>query len=262
MKNHLFIFALSFILFSCSSDNNKENQNSFETQLLPSKTNVTVDEPFTVTVSAAEDIKLMWVSIDNFATGAGYSSRTFGTSYTLYFNFDEIGQKTIYVRSKNSKNQVSEKQVIINVTRGNALKITGMQIVSFYNINQTWDPEYSSTDVNRLADVIFGFTKSKLGSSLDNVYFENSWYTSSLKENQGDLTWNFANADLYINPNSSLRFSLSDVDNPPVGQDLLNGPPYYKDLRFLNFTTTKPTVLTYTFPEINLEIKLTVEWAN
>jgi hypothetical protein len=180
----------------------------------------------------------------------------------LYFNFDEIGQKIIYVRSKNSKNQVSEKQVIINVTRGNALKIKGMQVVSFYNINQTWDPEYSTTDINRLADVFFGFNKSKLGSFLDNEYFSSIWYTSSVKQNQGDLTWNLSNANLYISPNRGLRFGLVDSDSPPLGEDLLNGPPDYRDLSFSSFIATKPTVLSYTFPEINLEIKLNVEWAN
>jgi hypothetical protein len=260
MKKFLFYFMIS-ILFSCSTDTNENNSNVFETQLAPSSSNVTIDEAFTLNVSAVENISQMWVSLDNFATG-GYSIRYFGTSYNLYFNFDEIGQKIIYVRSKNSKNQVSEKQVIINVTRGNALKIKGMQVVSFYNINQTWDPEYSTTDINRLADVFFGFNKSKLGSFLDNEYFSSIWYTSSVKQNQGDLTWNLSNANLYISPNRGLRFGLVDSDSPPLGEDLLNGPPDYRDLSFSSFIATKPTVLSYTFPEINLEIKLNVEWAN
>jgi hypothetical protein len=53
-----------------------------------------------------------------------------------------------------------------------------------------------------------------------------------------------------------------DSDSPPLGEDLLNGPPDYRDLSFSSFIATKPTVLSYTFPEINLEIKLNVEWAN
>lgn len=86
----------------------------------------------------------------------------FGSSLVLYFNFDTPGQKTIRVWALNNQNDTSEKQVVVNVTRGNAVKITGMKVVSFYNINQTWDSEYDVNNPNRLADVIFVFSKLKL----------------------------------------------------------------------------------------------------
>lgn len=262
MKNTIYLFLVSFIIISCSSDSNEnENSNSFSINLTPSSNSVVVDQAFTITVSADEEIRELWVSTNNFATG-GYSIRQFGTSYVLNFNFDTLGQKTISVRAKNQDNVVSEKQVIVTVSRGNALKINGVQVISFYGINTTYDPEFPVTNPNHLADLRFGLSKNKLGNPLDNIYSPVFWYLSNVIENQGNMTWDCSNADLYINPNASLKFGLVDIDNGIAGADLLNGPPDYREISFNSYIVTKPTTITYTFPEINLEFKLFVEWVN
>ena len=262
MKNTIYLFLVSIIIISCSSDSNEnENSNSFSINLTPSSNSVVVDQAFTITVSADEEIRELWVSTNNFATG-GYSIRQFGTSYVLNFNFDTLGQKTISVRAKNQDNLVSEKQVIVTVSRGNALKINGVQVISFYGINTTYDPEFPVTNPNHLADLRFGLSKNKLGNPLDNIYSPVFWYLSNVIENQGNMTWDCSNADLYINPNASLKFGLVDIDNGIAGADLLNGPPDYREISFNSYIVTKPTTITYTFPEINLEFKLFVEWVN
>lgn len=262
MKKTIYLFFVSFFMVNCSSDNNdNENSNSFSINLTPSTTNVVVDQPSTITVSATEEIKELWVSTDNFATG-GYAQRQFGTSYILNFNFDTLGQKTISVRAKNQNNVVSEKQLIISVSRGNALKINGVQVISFYGINTTYDSEFPATNSNHLADLRFGLSKNKLGNPLDNIYSPAYWYLSSIIENQGNMTWDCSIDNLYLNPNASLKFGLVDIDNGIAGADLLNGPPDYREINFSNFVATKPTTITYTFPEINLEFKVFVEWAN
>lgn len=262
MKNTIYLFLVSFIIISCSSDSNEnENSNSFSINLTPSSNSVVVDQAFTITVSADEEIRELWVSTNNFATG-GYSIRQFGTSYVLNFNFDTLGQKTISVRAKNQDNVVSEKQVIVTVSRGNALKINGVQVISFYGINTTYDPEFPVTNPNHLADLRFGLSKNKLGNPLDNIYSPVFWYLSSVIENQGNMTWDCSNDNLYLNPNAPLKFGLVDIDNGIAGADLLNGPPDYREISFTNYLITKPTTITYTFPEINLEFKVLVEWAN
>lgn len=256
------LFVLLFLIISCSSDSNEnENSNSFAINLTPSANTVVVDQAFTITVTATEDIKELWVSTNNFTNG-GYAIRQFGTSYVLNFNFYTLGQKTISVRAKNQNNVVSEKQVVITVSRGNALKINGVQVISFYGINTAYDPEYPTSNPNHLADLRFGFSKNKLGDPLDNLYSPFFWYLSSVIENQGTMTWDCSNANLYLNPNAPLKFGLADIDNGIAGADLLNGPPDYREISFTNYLVTKPTAITYTFPEINLEFKLFVEWAN
>lgn len=262
MKKKINLIILLFLIISCSSDSNEnENSSTFSINLTPSATNVVIDQAFTITVSANEDIKQMWVSTDNFATG-GYAQRQFGSSYTLNFNFDVLGQKTISIRAKNQDNVVSEKQVVITVSRGNAIKINGVQVVSFYGIDTTYDPEFGPTDPNRLADLRFGFIKYINGNYFDGNYAWRLWYSSIIIENQGSMTWDISQSNLYINPNHLLRFGLVDMDGDVAGADLLNGPPDYREISFSNYLITKPTTLTYTFPEINLEFKVFVEWAN
>lgn len=261
MKKILFLVILTIFISNCSSDESKVIDSTFSINLIPSTTSVVIDQAFTVAVTGNELITEIWVSTDNFATG-GYALRNFGNSYILNFNFDTLGQKTISVRAKNQNNIVSEKQIIINVTRGNAIKINGLQVISFYGINTTYDPEFPTTNPNHLADLRFGFSKVKLGNPLDNIYAPVFWYLSSVIENQGTMTWDCSNANLYINPNASLKFGLADIDNGIAGADLLNGPPDFREINFSNYLITKPTTITYSFPEINLEFKVFVEWVN
>ncbi|WP_415060163.1 hypothetical protein [Flavobacterium sp.] len=262
MKKTIYLLLVSFFMINCSSESNdNENSISFSINLTPSATNVDVDQAFTINVSTTEEIKELWVSTDNFATG-GYAQRQFGTSYTLNFNFDSLGQKTISVRAKNQNNVVSEKQVVISVLRGNALKINGVQVISFYGINTTYDPEFGLNDSNRLADLKFGFAKNKLVDRFLGTYNWLSWYNSTEIENQGNMTWQLNDANLFIHPNNTLRFTLAEMDGQIAGADLLNGPPEFREISFSSFISTKPSVISYTFPEIDLDIKVLVEWVN
>lgn len=260
MNKIIIITFACLSLFGCSSDSPPARVSTFNIELLPSTINVTVDEPFTITVNANEKIEFLGASLDNFTTG-GLANYGFGSSTVLHFNFDSLGQKMILIKAFNSQNDVSQKQVVVNVTRGNAIKITGMKVVSFYNINQTWDPEYASTDPNRLADIFFGFTKSKISNSFKNEYSLQRWFVSSVKENQGDLTWDLTNNALYCKSDNTLRVGFGDQDGS-LAQDLLNGPPDYREISFANYLVSKPNTITYSFPEINLQFILTVEWPN
>jgi len=233
---------------------------TFAITATPSSTNVDVDQHFTVMVTSNQTMKNIEMSTDNFVTKSGLQS-DFGTSKELYFNFDDLGTKTISIRAKNAANQVATKTITVNVLRGNAVKVTGLQILTFSNINSTWDPEFPTTNPNHLADVYFGFSKSRLENFYTNEYYSRLWYTSPVKDNQGNLTWNLTADNLYLNPNLALQFGLVDKDGE-LGQDLLLGPPDYKTLNLSSYLTTKPSTITYSFPEINLEFILTVEWAN
>ena len=255
------VILLSFFLISCSKSNSRDEMSSFKIDLTSSVSNATIDQPFKVIVSANQSMKSMWISYDNFATG-GYATRDFGYNFTLNFNFGAIGTKIISVRCQNQNDEISEKQVVVNITRGTTVKITGLQVISFFGINTSYDPEYGLTDPNRLADLRFGFLKYRIDSSYDNTYNYGIWYLSPVIPNQGNMTWNFSNENLYIDPNVIFRFGLVDDDNGIGGADLLNGPPDYRELSFINYKATKPNQITYSFPEINLEVKLFVEWSN
>lgn len=256
----LFSFLIAILLLSCSTDNSSTTQNSFIFNAVASSVNVTINEEFTVTLTCEGNMTGILYSFDNFVTQAGlYSS--FGNSKALKFNLDKLGVNTIYFKVTNQNNEFSNVEAVsVNVNRGNAIKITGLQVVSFNGINTTWDPEYPITDINHLADVVFTFYKSKLNSPFENQYSFKKWYTSLVKQNQGDLTWNIAAENLFIRPEMTIRMGLADEDNPPLGQDLMMGPPDYRDFNFNDYMITKPNTITFTYPEINLEFIITVEW--
>lgn len=260
MEKSIFIISIILLFIGCSSHDNS-SKSTFSIDLVPSATNVVLDQSLTITINANESMKYLWISTDNFATG-DYAIQNFGTSFSLNLNFDTLGQKTISVRAKNQNNEVSEKQIVINVTRGNAIKILGVQVVSFYGINTVYDLEFPASNPESLADLKFGFAKASLDSYISNVYSWRNWYQSTVISNQGTMTWDCSNANLYIDTSKYLRFGLADIDNGIAGADLLNGPPDYREINFSNFVTTKPTTITYSFPEINLEFKVFVEWAN
>lgn len=261
MKKSIFTqLIILLVVIGCSSDSNS-SKSIFSVDLVPSVTNVAIDQAFSVTINANESIKYLWVSTDNFATG-GFAIQNFGTNYMLHFNFDSLGQKTISVRAKNQNNEVSEKQIVVTVTRGNTIKILGVQVVSFYGINSVYDSEFPASNSESLADLKFGLSKLSLHTSIANDYSWRYWYQSLIIPNQGTMTWDCSSVNLYIDPSKSLRFGLVDIDNGIAGADLLNGPPDYREINFSNFVVTKPTTITYSFPEINLEFKVFVEWAN
>ncbi len=261
MKKAILLLS-SLLLFCCSSEVQNTTQNSFKINAVPSSTVVNVDQEFTITLSSTENMTGILYSFDNFSTERGlYSS--FGTTKTLKFNLDKLGINTIYLKAVNASNISSEIKVIpITVIRGNAIKILGLQVVSFNGINTSWDPEFPVSDPNHLADVFFGFNKASINSPFADGYNYRNWYTSTVKQNQGDLTWSFATENLYIQPERTVRMGLVDQDTPPLGQDLMNGPPDYRDFNFSSYSSTKPTTITFTYPEINLEFVLTIEWSN
>ncbi|MBS3992175.1 MAG: hypothetical protein KGZ87_00485 [Bacteroidetes bacterium] len=260
MKNALYILVTS-ILIACGGSSEEENPvfDNFTVNLTAQKNTLTIDEVVTVAVTANKNISNLQVSTDNFATsqGAGTSSGV-GTATTLYFNFDTVGTKTISIKATNEVGTIVEKSVQLNVQRGTAIKITGLKVLSFHNINQTWDPEFSSTDSNRLADVFFSLSKRNVHLSNGNLGSK-LWLKSDVKQNQGDLTWNLSASNLYIDPTLSLWFSLAD-DDGTFSQDLLMGPPFERELKLSNYVTSKPSILRFTIPEINLDLELTVEW--
>jgi hypothetical protein len=47
-----------------------------------------------------------------------------------------------------------------------------------------------------------------------------------------------------------------------LGTDLTHSSGGYVEISFSNYLSTKPSTITYTFPQENLEFKLFVTWAN
>ena len=252
------ISVLTLLLFiSCSSD-----EVSFQFEAVVNTPKVVLDKPFTITVSMKEQIAGLKYSFDNFATHlATYTSGSYGTSQDLHFRFSTIGKKTIYIRLIKDGNIESETKVItVDVERGESVRITGLKINSFDGINTVWDPEHDKSNPNSLADVSFYFSKVGYYNAFSSNGTIEPFYQTSVKENQGNLTWSFLNENLYIDPQGYFIFNIFDQDGPNLVQTLANSvnvPHIYMS----QYASTKPSSIIVNFPESNsVEFILYLEW--
>lgn len=267
-KTILLLLAFTILTIACSSSddpsdpNGKPNESSFSVEL-SGNANVGIDETFPLSITGNETIRTLQASLDDFQTtilNRTIDPTGFGTNTTLYFSFDILGSKTISIKAINANGNESTKTFNVSVIRGDAVKIIGAKLISFSNINNTWDAEFPSTDENRLADVFLFFRKARV-NILDNFNFTlSNWFKSSIKQNQGDLTWDLSSENLYISPLKKLLFSMADDDGGGVVQDLMLGPPFEREVSFQEHITNKPETITLSVSEIDLEVVLTVEW--
>lgn len=256
MKKIISLISLLFLL-SCSSEDS-----SFKFDAVLNASKVTVDKPFSITVSSDVNIMGIRYSFDNFKSGLGeFPSAGYGTSKVLHFKFLSTGKKTIYIKLIKADNIESEtKAITVDVEKGDSVRITGLKITSFDGIGTVWDTEYDKSNPNSLADVRFSF--SKVGSL--NAFGEQGTveqvYLTSVKENQGDLTWSFLAEELYINPEGYFIFSIHDQDGPNLIQ-LLNNSVNVPHIYMKQYASTKPSSIKVTFPESNsIEFTLDLEW--
>lgn len=264
MKKIITILSIVLVI-SCTSDAEKMNDTtaSFVINVTTDNNTVTVDQNLTLTITSPEHLKGIELSNDNFVTSSSvYPGGGIGKTLTLNYRFTNVGGKNLYFKGVKEDNTTSEiKSITFNVVKGNSVKILSLKINSFDRMNTSWDLEYSNTDPNRLADVCFGITKLNFNSPFESTLNQKLWYKSEVKENQGDLTWNLSNLNLYLNPDNSFNFELVDIDNNNVGQDLTKSPPYIQ-FSLASYKQTKPNTVTLTYPDNNLEFILELEWPN
>lgn len=256
---------VTVLIISCTSDAEKGNDTtaSFVINATTNNNTVTVDQNLTLTITSPENLKGIGLSNDNFVTSSFvYPSTGIGKNLILNYRFTNVGEKTLYFKGVKEDNTTSEiESITFNVVKGNSVKILNLKINAFDRMNTSWDPEYSNTDPNRLADVCFGITKLNFNSPFESTLNQKFWYKSEVKENQGDLTWDLSNLNLYLNPDNSFNFELVDIDNNNVAQDLTKSPPYIQ-FSLASYKETKPNTVTLTYPDNNLEFTLKLEWPN
>lgn len=267
MKDKIIILLLTIMLFSCSSEDNNilEPQEEFLTvQLVTTNSNINIDEVVTFEVKTNKPFSSITYSLDNFTTSKTVSKTegdSFGTSLTLYVDTANLGTITYSIRvaDANDNQKTATSTLSFMVKKGNAFHIKEVLINNFYEKDNTWDTEFSSTDPNRLADVFFSFSKPHI-KLFTGQRFKTLWFKSVVKENQGDLKWNLSQENLYINPKAIIHFGLGDDDGGGVAQDLLLGPPFEKDIDLSQYSNAQPSNITLEDSSINLDVDFGLEW--
>lgn len=259
MKNTIYLILAS-VLIACSGSSDDDSpiiKDDFTISVTAQKNTVSIDEVVPITIVANRAINEVEYSLDDFKTATGKSTN-FGNSTTVYLNTSTLGKKQISIKIKDIENNTASKTITITVEKGNAVQLKSLLVNSFYNINQSWDPEFAASDPNRLADVAFALLKPQVGV-FSGQMSQQIWFKSSIKQNQGDLNWNLVSENLYVNPNTVLKFSLAD-DDGAFSQDLMLEPPFERDIDLNNFNTLKPDLINFKDTTIYLDVDLGVVW--
>jgi hypothetical protein len=262
MKKIILIISL-ISLISCESNDNENqtiNESNFKIEITANNSAL-IDEIVEVKITANDTLNSLMTSFDNFETGFT-NFIDLGASTTRYFSFNLPEQQTtVYFKATDSNGNESIETYTPTIKVGNSLKIEAVKILSFLNIDGTWDSEFPESSEERLADVIFALSKPVLNRT--EGYFMGTnypWYFSEIKLNQGDLYWDLSNEDVYLNPELLVKFSLSDSDGGNLGEDLMLGPPTERDLDFSDYIEQKPESIIWTVPEIDLEVQFFLKW--
>tara|TARA_R100000935_G_C2800896_1_gene150415 strand:+ start:67 stop:870 length:804 start_codon:yes stop_codon:yes gene_type:complete len=264
-KKILIIWVLT-LCFSCSPDSADEQlpeiEKKFDVNLTPSVTEITVDLPFEVKVQANEAIYEITRIFEN-----GSQSITAGMPGTpldehklnLHFQFGNLGKEEVKLEFTSVSGEKTTKILNFDVTRGNAVKLIGFRINSFYNMNGSWDEEYTGEDPNRLADIIFSLNKLK------NFHFSNAtvdmrlWYLSPIYPNLQQLEWDLSQQELYISDRSTIEFGIGDDDGNGIGQDLARNSQELI-IRLNDYRNTKPTEINLSNEEYGYDVSFILEW--
>lgn len=256
------LFLLIFII-ACSDNSESEElinkKFSVEIEFLTNK--LEVDQPISFKLKSNENIISYGASTNN-NTFVQSNQSNYGKTVDIIISFDKIGKNTIYLSAQNENNEVLKKEFEINILKGESVKIKSLKIISFKNINETWDSEYSNTDINRLADLKFTLEKTYIKTSLFNEikYGRTLWHQSETLINQGNLNWDLNNENLNINPNFVMTFGLGDIDNNGFAEDLLLGPPFSIEFSFKEYIQEKPNKVILKNEDIDLEVEFELEW--
>lgn len=263
----LLFFVLLLINISCSTDSNNNEEediivDTLETEIVISGNQFEIDKPISFDVVSNQNLNEVSISFNNWESSfglLGLEETGLGLSKTIFTSFDTLGFKTVFVRTRNLDNEVDESTFQIEIVRGSSVKIKRVNIISFSNINGNWDPDLSGDDV--LADLKFAFTKNRISNSFDSMeYSVKTWFISEVLINQGDLTWDLSNEELYIDPNLIFAFGLGDDDGGGIGQDLLFGPPFEITYNLQEFISLEPSSVTLVKEDIDLEVEFELEW--
>lgn len=268
MKKLKFLFiTIALLNFSCSSDSNNSNEEDITENLLEIDIEISgnqfeVDKPISFNIISNQNINEVCVSFDNwdnFSCLAALDDSGLGFSKTIYTSFDQLGLKTINTRITNLDNEIEEETFQIEIIKGSSVKINRINLISFSNINGTWDPEFSGNDA--LADLKFALVKTYITTSFDTMEFDSkTWYISDVLMNQGNLTWDLSQEELYIDPNLNFGFGLGDNDGGGIGQDLLLGPPFEITYSLQDFINEQPNSATLIKEDIDLEVEFELVW--
>lgn len=257
---------LSAIFASCdnSDDNssisppeNPVSSSGFEATIEVLMEELQVDEQTSINISSNELIERFEYSFDNFQSveERGHD----GTSETFCLTFDNPGLNTLDLRIYPVEGTAVENSIDFQINSENAVQITNIKINSFFDIDDTWDPEFPDDNTDRLADVYFEL--SKLSCRLAEPQY-NLWYESSVTENQENLNWDLSSENVFVDLDGEFFIPLFDKDSEDgsADQSLISIPQLTPFIDLQDYNVDRPSLIVLENDTEQYNIEVTLSW--
>jgi hypothetical protein len=265
MKKILLFIALTGML-SCTSDSTEiiepEPQKNFDVTLTPSSNFSIVDKAFTIKLSSTSEIHEIKQVFETgtFAVGGDGTNGVIDSRYkTLHYQLPDVGVETMnYVFTDIYGKQVT-KSLDVNVTPAEAVQITGLKINSYYNIHGTYDEQYDENDPERLADILFAFSKAYSRNFSTEEARKNLWFLSDIYPNEEKLEFDLQDEQLFIAPYASFEVGIGDHDEGGMVEDLARDPSQMTVNLFL-LQNERPSEIHIIKEDANVDITVLLKW--
>lgn len=261
MRNVIAAVLVIALFTACSAEVNsptEERPGVFEIFLNPSSLNLAVDETAIVDVDSEaplREVKWKWEGGER--AHQAMSGSSLDKNLKLYFQFPFPGNHPVLLEFTDLDGKLSSKQLNFNVSRGNTVQITKIEVQSFYDMGNVWDPE--AGEQNALADLIFILLKQQHTGFVSNTYSSGSWYVSEVHENESSLSWDLTEKQLFLDPHAGFSFGLEDRDESNMGQNLLLNHHSYS-INLTDKIEARPETVTLIDEEVDLHVTFHLDW--
>ena len=261
MKSHFSLFlAAVCLLVSCGPDSGSDPlpKEAPKVNLEFESAQVSVDQVVTLKVSTDRPLQeISRITGNAVISWLAFDGESLPRSFEVHFRFPNPGTQTLDLEFRFTDQTKLPKQLQFEVTRGNSVQLTGVEVNSFRNIHESWDPEFGDTDPQRLADVEFVLEKLHLTQWREKTLTPRRWYKSAIKENQGDLSWDLSEENLFLDPNGPFFFAMGDNDGNNLGQDLMEA---LKEVRLRDYMDSRPESISVVDEASNLDVTFHLDW--
>ncbi|MFC4634085.1 hypothetical protein ACFO3O_09215 [Dokdonia ponticola] len=271
-KTLLYFVLLAF--FSCSSTDEEPvvmNNNDDETPIVPNVSlisdigSIVIDEEVMVMLSSNLPIETVEVSSNNFETSSIFNLAG-NTEREICISFREIGNNNVSTRTQFTSGETIVSSLNFNVSIGTPVKINGIRVYSFFNINETWDNEYNEGDPNRLADVLVLLGKEDCSYQGGNASI---LHLTSIVENVSEeLFWDLSSLNIYVGIDKEVRIDVLDDDPGVVNYDegifvsvIEDGTNNVPVFNVSDYSSERPESIRFTENQENgYDIEIYLEW--
>lgn len=183
-----------------------------------------------------------------------------GRSVPASISMSTTGSKTVTITVQDMNGNVGEHQFNIQVGLEKTLRIKKISLTKYQGMGETLDPEFSSDDPNRLADLAFLIEKRFSGINIDENNLSNIGdFFSETLSNEGEMSWDLTGNEIILGDKMSFFFSLYDIDDNGAMENLIESAPYLI-LDFSSYIETRPTQVTFQDELDTITVVFDIEW--